>query len=282
MRAIYVILLVLLSMAISAHDFTLYKDDQPFGDSLVYIELENGSFSTISDSDGGISFETASSYAEMTIFAENRYFARITLPHAQMVSLKPVASISGFIVDDNENLIKDAQLKFICSGEIHSKVPSKSDDIGYFEVDDIEFGTCVINVIKDEKVYSKELSIEISQEYPVRFVIQGLKFKQSYMFTGVLLAIIFITLLIMFYRLFRKNSRQTDIMKTLRPKDIEVIDCIKCHAGCVTQSLIRHNTKLPKSSLHRIINSLEQKGILAQKEYDGIKKIELTEWFSKQ
>jgi len=281
MRVI-IVLLVLLSMAVNAHDFTLYKNDQPFGDSLVYIELENGSFSTISDSDGSISFETDSSFAEITIYAENRYFAMISLPHAQMVSLKPVTSISGFIVDDNENLIKDAQLKFICSGEIHSTVPAKSDDIGYFELEDIEFGTCVINVIKDEKVYSKELTLDKSQEYPVRFVIQGLKFKQSYMFTGMLLAIIFIALLLMFYKLTRKKNRQTDIMKTLRPKDVEVIDCIKHHGGCVTQSQIRHSTKMPKSSLHRTITSLEQKGILSMKEYDGVKKVELTEWFSKQ
>jgi len=282
MRVIYAFLLVLLCTSINAYDFTLYHEKEPFSDSLVYVDFENDSISTISDSYGNISFETDASEAKISIFSDHRYYAKIDLPHAQMVQMTPVASISGFVVDDNENLISSAQLKFICTGDIHSAVPSKSDEIGYFEIDDVGFGKCVINVIKDEKVYSKEIVINQSKEYPVRFVIKGLIFKQSYMFTGLLLGLIFIILVAMFYRLMRGKNRQSDIKKTLMPKDIEIIECIKANGGCVTQSQIRHNTKIPKSSLHRIITSLEQKRILAMKEYDGVKKVELTEWFSKQ
>ena len=70
-------------------------------------------------------------------------------------------------------------------------------------------------------------------------------------------------------------------MKTLSENENNIIKFLFENNNIATQSKIRHNTRIPKSTLHRHISKLESKNIIKVQEFGKLKKAELTEFFLK-
>ena len=68
-------------------------------------------------------------------------------------------------------------------------------------------------------------------------------------------------------------------MKTLKDRERKVVEFLLENENKSTQSKIRYETTIPKTSLIRIFESLENKNIIKIERVGKLKKIELTEWF---
>ncbi|MBD3313312.1 hypothetical protein GF345_02630 [Candidatus Woesearchaeota archaeon] len=76
------------------------------------------------------------------------------------------------------------------------------------------------------------------------------------------------------------NPRARDIIKTLNEREKKVVDYLisqKDHKS--TQATIRNNTGIPKTSLARIFQSLENKKVIEIESIGRLKRIILTDWF---
>ncbi|MFC1690999.1 hypothetical protein ACFL0W_02350 [Nanoarchaeota archaeon] len=75
------------------------------------------------------------------------------------------------------------------------------------------------------------------------------------------------------------NPRARDIMKTLSERENKVIEHLLANNNKSTQATLRNHTGIPKTSLARIFQNLEQKNVLKVESVGKLKKVELTDWF---
>lgn len=75
------------------------------------------------------------------------------------------------------------------------------------------------------------------------------------------------------------SNRATDIIKTLNPREQEIVNfLLDCKQPCMQNKVI-HNTGIPKTSIVRILEKLEGKNIITLQKIGKTKKIGLTSWF---
>jgi len=77
----------------------------------------------------------------------------------------------------------------------------------------------------------------------------------------------------------KASKRSEDIIKTLNQKEKEVVNYLQLNKGEINQASIRHNTGIPRTSLSRIMISLENKNIIKIRKEGKAVKISLTDWF---
>ncbi len=68
-------------------------------------------------------------------------------------------------------------------------------------------------------------------------------------------------------------------MVTLNKKEIKVVDYLMQSEKSPSQNRTSHDIGIPKTSLSRIIDSLEKKNILTCEKIGKYKKLQLTKWF---
>ena len=73
--------------------------------------------------------------------------------------------------------------------------------------------------------------------------------------------------------------RVEHILPTLRERERVVVQFLLANNGISTQARIRHGTKIPKTSLMRILETLKTKNIVAIDVTDIAKTVKLTAWF---
>ena len=77
----------------------------------------------------------------------------------------------------------------------------------------------------------------------------------------------------------KASKRSEDIIKTLNPKEKEVVNYLQLNKEEINQASIRHNTGIPRTSLSRIMISLENKNIIKVRKEGKAVKVSLTDWF---
>lgn len=75
------------------------------------------------------------------------------------------------------------------------------------------------------------------------------------------------------------SKRAEDVMRTLNEKERAVVEHLLANKNKAAQSGIRHSTGLPRTTLARVIESLEKKNIIQVEHLGKAVKIELTGWF---
>ncbi len=76
------------------------------------------------------------------------------------------------------------------------------------------------------------------------------------------------------------NPRARDIMKTLNDREGKIVEFLLSQDDRKsTQATIRNSTGIPKTSLARIFQSLENKRVIEIEKIGKLKKIRLTDWF---
>ena len=77
-----------------------------------------------------------------------------------------------------------------------------------------------------------------------------------------------------------KHSKQTQaLMKTFSEKEQKVVDFLLKHNNLTSQAKIRHNTKIPRTSLTRVLKSLEKKKIAEIEKEGKMVSVKLTKFF---
>lgn len=75
------------------------------------------------------------------------------------------------------------------------------------------------------------------------------------------------------------NPRARDIMKTLNEREQQIVHYLLSNNYMGTQANIRNHTGIPKTSLVRAFQALEDKKVLSVEKIGKMKKVRLTDWF---
>ena len=237
-----------------------------------------------------------------SLMDDRSYFAHILTPvnygYLELNAL-PVANIYGIVLDSYNNLVSSADLNFQCQESLSELTPLKTNDFGVFSLENIPLGNCVILTKYKEQSGFEILDLKDNRDYhlTIRLSNEEKYFSMWWLvLIGFLLVVLIGVIINVKHRFLQKNelynenqitkkihmtSNMNNLMKTFNDSELKIVDFLIQEGGCASQTKIRKNTLIPKTSLHRYIKSLEQKTILKTFSIGKINKIELSEFFLK-
>tara|TARA_Y100000310_G_scaffold167610_2_gene167540 strand:+ start:24510 stop:25544 length:1035 start_codon:yes stop_codon:yes gene_type:complete len=229
------------------------------------------------------------------------------------VTLLPVGSIQGVVLDNLDNLVRQASLKVECDKEYGEITSLMTDKFGSFKGLYLPVGECKVIATFRSAVGSEIVTIEQGKSRDV-----AIKLNKSAIGSGgnswvsIFLIIVVLSVLSLLIRFVLKkrhameselkealtkstplkaekvkeapkeeglSKRQEDILNTLNEREKEVVDHLLANKFESSQAKIRHTTGIPKTSLVRIFQLLERKKVLQIKKFGKLKKVKLTAWF---
>lgn len=218
----------------------------------------------------------------------------------------PIGYLQGSIMDNEGNLIPEAQLQFDCLSPLKADYPEKSDKTGFFVVPNIPAGKCTVFVSFSSSAVSQEFFIEQGQASNLELVLEKniattrLWLVFLLFFSGVSVVAAFVL-----WYLLRKNQPRTPetaeikvsepvekepevpqlaksteaIIKTLSEKEKKVVYFLLENQNEASQAKVRRFTKIPRTSLSRVLQSLEQKKIIEIKKEGKVIDLKLSRFF---
>jgi uncharacterized membrane protein len=224
----------------------------------------------------------------------------------------PVGYVQGTVVDNAGNLVSNAELSFNCYSSFTVDFPDSSDNLGFFNIPKTPIGECIVIASKDGVVGKQNFEIKLGEISSVEVSLAGnMDNKNSshlIWLIVILISLILIGLLI-WYLLkndiinFKKkkpltkekveenskdieetsenniSKKTTAILETLNDKEKKVVNFLLENNYQQSQSKIRHATKIPRTSLSRVLQSLERKKIISIKKEGKLVDISLTSFF---
>jgi uncharacterized membrane protein len=216
----------------------------------------------------------------------------------------PVAQVIGLVIDEYDNLVIDAELTFQCNPQSDTGYPRFTDKVGSFRLNNHPLGRC--RVFARSKNSAGFMDIELSSNtiHSVNIKMDKKTSKRTD-FSPIFLTIflpVFTVMLYLFY--FKKKTqkkafieknremkplkeglninltpRMSDIIRTLNENEKDVVNFLIEKGGNSTQTLIRQRLGIPKTSLFRCVQSLQNKNIVNTESIGKMKKVALTEFF---
>jgi len=220
----------------------------------------------------------------------------------QTVYLFPVGSVMG-VVYERGKAVKNAVIKFDCSADYGETNSAESDDYGLFTNYWLAIGSCKISAIYGNKVGYETVAVEHGKLTEAEITLtRGVFSGYNLSYFIIIILIIFLTgyFLILYIRKSRKeekiikkteriegpkeiekkvSNRTEDIIKTLKEKEKKVVEFLIENKNKSTQSKIKYEVGIPKTTLIRILQGLELKNIVKIEKIGKLKKVELTNWF---
>lgn len=195
-------------------------------------------------------------------------------------------TVKGVVLDRLDNLVGYAELKLDCL-EFETFT---TDKFGTFSIKDVPPGPCRVYAAYRDGAGFQLVDIETNQtiyiELKLDKTIVNIPQPRNYLLPVLALIIfIFVVLYFKFRRVVKVERkvevgpRVKDILPTLNPKERDVVSFLLANRYKATQSEIRHNTGIPRTSLARALQSLETKNIIKITKIGKAVKIHLTDWF---
>lgn len=220
----------------------------------------------------------------------------------ETLHLFPLGSIVVYVYDDQKRAIAGADVKFECSSNYGETAPAKTDSYGSFVREWIPVGRCSVFAAFEDRMGKKDITIRHGEVEEVEITL-----TESLLKTSTFSAVFIVLLLVSFgtgLYAYKKNyhtklltsfqppqqeaekppapelsRRAKDILETLNPKEREVVNLLIESGEESTQAKLYYSTGIPKTSLSRILQSLENKGIISSEKIGKKKKVKLTDWF---
>lgn len=228
------------------------------------------------------------------------------------VYLFSIGSVIGNVYDSKGKAVKEAEIKFECSGNYGDRENKISDEFGSFSSYWLPIGSCRVSAVYGSKVGYIDVEIKKGELSNIditlsKGIISG--FSSGTMIIMIVIAI-FIAIIWVGYinkkgkkeadkekveekKEIREekvvvkeeskekglSSRTRDVMETLKEKEKSVVNFLLENNNKSTQAKIRYSTGIPKTSLARILMALELKKIIKIEKIGKLKKTELTDWF---
>jgi len=224
--------------------------------------------------------------------------------------LFPVSSIRGIVKDVFDNVVGGAILKFECANELDFSFPLLTDEFGSFSADYIPSGSCKISANYGDAVGFADVDVSHGEMMDVEIILDRTILvipSSGYGIKGIVAALFIVVVLLLFVKHKKKavgklvkkekmsdisvvsvkpenesnnvSTRAEDIKSTLNKKERDVVEFVSGQNGEVNQASVRHNVGIPRTSLSRVIASLEQKKVIHVKKVGKAVKIKLTDWF---
>lgn len=309
MTVLIALLLIIFTVPVSAESFVL-KDlntNEAITDVIVYANIGNKSavFPEAEYLDLEIDAEDI-----VELIADNPstpgidYYSSFTLADISegVIYLNPAATLKGIVKDTLDNVMSDAELKCECS-EISSRCPASTDQFGSFNMNIIGTGHCKIYANYKDAVgfVSLDLGKGDLKDVEIKLdktILKDIPKRSSFILYAALAIVIFALVIFFTQFRFRKRSkrketkekkeakeekkvskRSQDIMQTLNKKEKEIVEFLMSNDNKSYQAKIRHTLGIPRTSLSRLLESLQRKKVVdIQKEGKAVR-IKLTDWF---
>lgn len=181
----------------------------------------------------------------------------------KVVYLTRTASLRGSVKDELDNLIKNAQLRFECAA--YSDYPAKSDNIGFFSAPFVPVGDCEISATYGNKAGSEKIKLEHGKLYEdVEIVLNKKVYSKGY-YTKIIISALIVIGIIFYLIYFEKKKvrkqRMQAIISTLNEKERKVTELLlRCNEA--SQTRLCKDLEVPKTTMIRLLNRLEEKKII--------------------
>ncbi|RJQ17221.1 hypothetical protein C4573_04180 [Candidatus Woesearchaeota archaeon] len=198
----------------------------------------------------------------------------------QTINFLPVGSIRGSV--SKKNLIEGADVKFICSKSYGDLEEIKTDKFGSFVNDYLPTGNCKILARDGEDIGNVDVVVEQGMVKNVEVTLNEKGSASSELFLFITIGIVIFILL--FFWITKKpkeekiNKRANDLMQTLNETEQKIVSFLMEHKEAY-QNKIVYGVNIPKTTLTRVLMSLERKKIIQVEKVGKTKKVRLTEWF---
>lgn len=213
----------------------------------------------------------------------------------ETIYLLPVGSIRGVVYENNKAL-KSALIRFDCSGNYGEKDEIKTNNFGSFTSYWLPVGSCKISAVYGNKLGYENVLIKHGQLNDVEITLTKSIFSgYSLSYFILILIIVSIVFSISYFYIFKKkiskkeekegqpekglSERTKDIIKTLKEKEKKVVEFLLENKNNSTQSKIKNELGIPKTTLARLLQGLDLKKIVKIEKIGKLKKVQLTEWF---
>ena len=246
-----------------------------------------------------LNFEFFSHTGEAEVFLDNPetpnndYYGVFTINNLdKQVIVYPVGKVQGEVVDSKSNLIPYSKLSFACNSPITVEFPERTNEVGIFTVKNVPLGECMMFSSDGQSVGKQTFLIEKGKTTNAILVLnQGLQ-KKSNFGLFYFLIIVFLIGIVIFFTLKKKFGNKKDkshlkkdetvdkketkseviedklskktkaLIETFSAKEKKVVHFLLENDNKSSQAKIRHATKIPRTSLTRVLKSLEGKKIL--------------------
>lgn len=231
----------------------------------------------------------------------------------ETVALLPVGSVQGTVLDNLNNLVRQASLKIACDKGYADRVPETTDKFGSFESLYLPAGDCQMTAIFGSSVGYQKITIVQGSLSEVTIALNRSTIGKSvsrWIFLSiaviVVCGVIFAGIRMLKQRkkqeerneiqqqskqrekenILQEKSpeqkvtkRQRDLLNIVNEREKKVVQFLLESEGKSTQAKIRYETGIPKTSLVRVFTALEYKKIITVEKIGKLKKVKLTDWF---
>jgi len=214
------------------------------------------------------------------------------------VYLLPIGSVIGTVYDNKGNVIRNAKVNFKSNKGYCNVEEINTDNFGLFNVN-LPVGSCKISAMYGNYVGYATVEIEHGKLAETEIELNKNISSSNLIFYVITFFIVFIlaAYFISSGKLKRKNlknkeikkddsqrsiveePRIKDIINTLNDKESLVVNFLLEHENKSTQSKLKYEVNIPKTTLSRLLEKLEAKNIIKIERIGKVKKIELTDWF---
>lgn len=230
------------------------------------------------------------------------YFVRVKVDGSETLSMFPLGSVAGIVYDKRGGIVAGAVVKFDCSSNYGDFGQLSTDSFGTFSAD-LPTGRCVVSAQRGNYIGHEQITIRHGELADVEIKLDQ-KLASSNRAAYYSLAFFIVIAVILFpilrrrgvsgdrktaakeaeaesgAKAFELSQRSRDILKTLNGKEKAVVQfLLKQPEFEATQAKIFYGTGIPKTSIVRLIKSLENRKVVDVQRIAKAKKVRLAPWF---
>jgi len=212
------------------------------------------------------------------------------------VFMQPVGSVSGEVIDADDNLVPNAGIKFECSGDYGETSQVVTDSYGSFSADWLPVGVCKISALSG-KVGSASVDITKGAISSVQIRLERSVAGGNWLGLLVmpLIAAAIVIALIFYFKIKRRpnvtniidkkiegitvDKRKSDLLSAMGEDERRAMEYLLSKGGMSYQNRIGPEIGLSKSSASRVVGALEARGLVTCEKLGRVKRITLSEWF---
>ena len=299
MRKIYFILLILLlplALADLEIEFTSpdninfngYLVNLKFGDAVYKEVMDDNQVVVPTDEMGVFTATLDSSNTQAT-----DYWGTMTINTNKVNFLVyPTGYLKGKVLDINGNLVPYAELLIDCYSTTIYDYNRNADNIGFFTITNVPVGSCSMIASKNGLVGNAEFEVNKGEVVSIEIILGESVAKKSNLAVWIIVILLIVLTILISIRFIlqrkpkteakteEKQSKQTlALMKTLSEKERKAVDFLLEKDNKVSQAKIRHATRIPRTSLTRVLQSLEKKKIVEIEKEGKMVSVRLTDFF---
>jgi len=197
----------------------------------------------------------------------------------------PVAQIRGSVYDALDNLLSNVDLEFDCNSLSNIDFPIKTDRFGGFSTY-VPVGECNVFSTKGNYMGRSVFISERGEVIELKIVLDD-KVDKGGEYIWIFVVLLLIYLAYKFIPKKKKVVRKKEhrklkaVLKTSNENEKKVLEYLISNGNKSTSSKIRHDLKIAKTTLSRILDRLEKKKILELEREGKLKKVKIADWLIK-